>query len=119
MALVVGLMAALPGCSHGQKSTPQQQYLESLKRGNAAQASQLWLKMTPDDRMKFERGQGIQPAMSPKEMQQEVMRRAAEEASGQDGDAGAEAPTVTAPAGGALGDLPQYLNDSAPSAVSP
>jgi hypothetical protein len=119
VALAIALMAALPGCSHGQKTTPQQQYLESLKRGNAAQASQLWLKMTPADRIKFERGQGIQPAMSPKEMQQEVMRRAAEEASGQDADAGAEAPTVIAPTGGALGDLPKYLNDSSPPAASP
>ncbi len=28
-------------------------------RGNSMQASQLWLNMSPDDRMKFARGEGI------------------------------------------------------------
>ena len=30
-------------------------------RGNSMQASQLWLHMSPDDRMKFARGEGVRP----------------------------------------------------------
>ena len=30
-------------------------------RGNAPQASQVWLSMSPEDRMKFARGEGLKP----------------------------------------------------------
>ncbi|HUY18001.1 MAG TPA: hypothetical protein VMV15_02135 [Candidatus Binataceae bacterium] len=106
MALVIALGIALGGCSH-QAKTPQQQFLEALKRGNSAQASQIWLQMGPEERVKFERGQGLQPAQSPKQMKQEVMRRAMEESA----DDGSDAQSSTTPAtGGSLGDLPRYLN---------
>lgn len=107
MALIIALGAVLGGCSHQQSKTPQQQFLEALKRGNSAQASQIWLQMSPEERIKFERGQGLQPAQSPKEMQQEVMRRAMEESAGEPPDESSAAPPAP---GGGLNDLPHYLN---------
>jgi transposase len=51
--------AALGGC--WSKTTPQQSFAEALMRGNSMQASQIWLKMSPEDRLKFSRGEGIKP----------------------------------------------------------
>ncbi len=115
MALVIALAVALGGCSHNQAETPQMQFLTALKRGNSAQASQIWLKMSPEERIKFERGQGLQPAQSPKEMQQEVMRRAMEEAEGDAPDQSAVTPSL----GGGLGDLPHYLSSPQAGGASP
>ena len=108
VALMLALAAMLAGCSHHSAETPQQQFLQALKRGNSAQASQIWLHMSPEERVMFERGQGLQPAQSPKEMQQEVMRRAMEEANGEEADQ----PTAAPAPSGTLGDLPQLLNNS-------
>ena len=105
-AALILLMAAMAGCAHQSETTPQQQFLEALKRGNSAQASQIWLHMSPEQRVMFERGQGLQPAQSPKQVQMEVMRRALEEANGE----GPEEPPATPPLGGALGNLPELLN---------
>jgi hypothetical protein len=112
---VIALAITLGGCSHNQAETPQQQFLEALKRGNSAQASQIWLNMSPEQRVEFERGQGIQPAMSPKEMQQDVMRRVMERASDDESDQPADE-TISPPSGGGLNDLPQYLKSAEPSA---
>jgi hypothetical protein len=106
-AALILLMAAIAGgCAHHSETTPQQQFLEALKRGNSAQASQIWLHMSPEQRVMFERGQGLQPAQSPKQVQMEVMRRALEEANGEEPE---QAP-ATPPLGGALGNLPELLN---------
>jgi hypothetical protein len=115
VALVIALGAALGGCSHQQAKTPQQQFLEALKRGNSAQASQVWLHMDPEERVKFERGQGLQPAQTPKEMQQEVMRRAME----QSADDAPDQSSVTPALGGDLGNLPRYLNSPQAGGANP
>jgi len=64
------LAVGLAGCSllghHGE--TPQQKFLGALNRGNAAEASQIWLTMTPDDRDKFRRGEGISPTVPPEDV---------------------------------------------------
>jgi len=68
-AAAIGLILALSGCSlFGGGPTPQQQFLDALNRGNSAQASQIWLGMTPDDRDKFRRGEGMTPAVSSDEV---------------------------------------------------
>ena len=63
-----GLIAAAPlfilaiafsGCWPFNRTPPQQEYFNALKIGNSAQASQIWLRMTPDQRAKFRRGEGI------------------------------------------------------------
>jgi hypothetical protein len=60
-ACVVSLAAS--GCFlwpwHHDEKSPQQQYAEALMRGNSMQASHLWLTMSPEDRIKFARGQGF------------------------------------------------------------
>ena len=48
------------------------QYFDALKTGNSAQASQLWLQMTPDQRAKFERGEGIRPSVTHNDVQQAI-----------------------------------------------
>ncbi len=61
VVLMLALAAmTVGGCSHHSAETPQQQFLEALKRGNSAQASQIWLHMSPEQRVMFERGQGLQ-----------------------------------------------------------
>ena len=57
------------GCSlfHRNQKTPQQKFVDALNRGNSAEASQIWFQMSPDDRNKLRRGEGIKPAVSPED----------------------------------------------------
>ena len=104
--LVVCAMA-LSGCWPFNRTSPQQEYFNALKIGNSAQASQLWLQMTPDERASFERGENIRPSVSPKDVQQEIDEHYAE----QDDDGSAPKQLKPAPgAGASLQDLPSYLN---------
>jgi len=66
------------GCWPFHKESPQQQYTEALMRGNSMQASQIWLNMKPEDRMKFARGEGINPNQetTKKDVQQMMMNHA-------------------------------------------
>lgn len=41
--------------------SPQQRFANALMRGNSMQASQIWLHMSPEDRVKFSRGEGVTP----------------------------------------------------------
>src|SRR5713226_8764123 len=45
----IALALAIPACSmlHREKPSPQQQFLEALKRGDSIQASRVWLDMDP------------------------------------------------------------------------
>jgi hypothetical protein len=72
MSLRFGMLVTVVACSvsgcflfHRNEPTPQQQLFEALNRGDGPQATQLWLKMSQDDRMKFNRGEGITPAVPP------------------------------------------------------
>ncbi|MGH7906543.1 MAG: hypothetical protein ACREP6_07920 [Candidatus Binataceae bacterium] len=60
MLPLVALAAICSGCwpfNHGE--TPQQDFVQALRHGNSAQASEIWLKMSLEDRLKLQRGQGI------------------------------------------------------------
>src|ERR1700674_3448240 len=72
MAPLVACVIAFSGCWPLNRTPPQQEYFNALKIGNSAQASQLWLQMTPDQRAKFERGEGFRPSVSPKDVQQTI-----------------------------------------------
>jgi hypothetical protein len=120
--IAIGLGGCWPLGHNGPP--PQQQYFNALKLGNAAQASQLWLHMTPEQRMEFERGQDIRPTVSPKEVQRAVIEHYAAHA--EDDDNSAPTQLQLAPQGGGLQNLPAYLQDyrtragaspSAPSAA--
>lgn len=110
---------ALAGCwPFGHSGpTPQQQYLDALNHGHSAEASQLWLNMSPDDREKWARSEGVSPQVSPDEIKKQVMQHYQDEAgSEQEGDSGV---TQIVPAGGAgLQNLPSIAAppNSAPPA---
>src|SRR6266851_7636466 len=53
----VFVLSMLVSCSN--RTTPQQRYYDALMRGNSANASQIWLQMTPEDRVKFQMGRGL------------------------------------------------------------
>jgi hypothetical protein len=97
---------ALGGCWPFDRTPPQQKYFNALKIGNSAEASQLWLQMTPDQRAQFERGEGIRPGVSSHDVQQAIDQHYA--AQDDDGSAPKQA-ELTPGAGAGLQDLPSYL----------
>ncbi len=60
-AVMAGCVAGSAGCwPFGHRGpTPQQQLYNALNRGDSAQASQIWLGMSDDDRAKWIRGEGF------------------------------------------------------------
>lgn len=109
---------AIAGCwPFGHRPTPQQQYLDALNHGHSAEASQLWLNMSPEDRAKWARSEGVSPQVSPGEIKKQVMQHYQDEVgSEQEGDSGV---TQIMPAGGAgLQNLPSLAAppNSAPAA---
>jgi hypothetical protein len=106
-ASLMGCLIALGGCSlfhHGP--TPQQQYLEAIERGNAAQASQIWLKMSAEDRNKFARGEGIQPSVTPQQVNNGITEHYAEQS---EDDSAPKQIELTPSMGGGLQGLPSLL----------
>lgn len=99
----------LGGCWPFNRTPPQQQYFEALKMGNSAQASQLWLQMSPEQRAKFERGEGIRPSVSHEDIQQTIEDHYANP--DEDGSAPGRV-QVTPDLGGGLQDLPSYLKST-------
>ncbi len=95
---------ALFGCS---RQTPQQKFLDALNRGNSAEASQIWLTMTPEDRNKFQRGQAMTPGVSPQELTKTLDEQGASTDQG---------PITIGPHSGAsLLDLPSAAGSPPPS----
>jgi hypothetical protein len=115
IALLFGTFSAA-GCwpFGSDEPTAQQRFLEALNRGQAAQASQIWLRMTPEERVEFSHSEGIKPAGDPEKVQEDVIKRFMLESGQVTSDAGIE--QVTPPAGGSLQDLPRYLNESSGTA---
>jgi hypothetical protein len=106
---------ALSACWPFNRTPPQQEYFNALKVGNSAQASQLWLQMTPDERAKFERGEDIRPGVSHADVQQAIDEHYAQ----QDDDGSSPKPVELAPGAG-LQDLGSYLKaNGAGSAPQP
>ena len=104
--IVVACAITFCGCWPFNRTPPQQKYFNALKNGNSAQASQLWLQMTPDQRAKFERGEGIRPSASNKDVQQAIDEHDSE----QSDDGSPPKHVDLAPPGAGLQDLPSYLN---------
>jgi hypothetical protein len=105
------LACGVSGCFLFHKPSPQQELFEALNRGEGPRASQLWLKMSPEDRVKFSRGEGITPAVPPQQAIKKLTEMEPEEMQGQI--------TIAPPnAGGSLMDLPR-LAAPPPGAPSP
>lgn len=104
---MLAVVVVASGCWPFHKESPQQQYSEALMRGNSMQASQIWLKMNAEDRMKFARGEGITPdkQMTKKDVQQMMMDHANQ---GQQGPINAEQmeEQMPTPLGASLRQLP-------------
>jgi hypothetical protein len=115
-AITLSSAIALSGCWPFNRTPPQQEYFNALKIGNSAQASQIWLHMTPDERAKFGRGENIRPSVSSKDAQQAIDEHYAD----QDDDGSANKQVEPAPGSGAgLQDLPSYLNANGGAGVTP
>ena len=80
-ALALTLAAGVTGCSlfHHGESAPQK-FLDALNRGNAAQASQMWLNMSANDREELSHNQGIKAALTQKAMESAIERQRAQRA---------------------------------------
>src|SRR5216684_2995750 len=55
-------------------SSPQQQFLEALKRGDSIQASRIWLHMDADDRANLSHGAGFKPDLTPGDVQAAILK---------------------------------------------
>lgn len=100
-ALIVLAASIAGGCSlfHRNQKTPQQQFVDALNRGNSVEASRIWLQMSPEDRNKLRRGEGIKPAVSPQDAMKLVNQAQAN---------GSQAPVTIAPdLGASLMHLPE------------
>jgi hypothetical protein len=97
--IILTMATGISACSLFHRETPQQKLFDALNRGNAPAASQIWLTMSPEDRVKFGRGEGITPAVPPKQTVKMLTQMAPDEMQGQI--------TITPPgSGGSLLDLP-------------
>jgi hypothetical protein len=103
--------AALSGCFLFHRETPQQKMLDALNRGNAAQASQIWHQMSQKDRMKFNRGEGLHPAVPPQQAAKMLSEMPP-------GDLPSEITIKPPNQGGSLMDLPKMIN-AQPAAAPP
>lgn len=99
-ALLLLLAAGLGACSWFHHPTPQQRMFDALNRGNAAEASHIWLSMSQKDRMKFNRGEGLKPAVPPQEVVKKLSEMSPDDMEGEI--------TIKPPvAGASLLDLPK------------
>jgi hypothetical protein len=113
LAMLVPLAS---GCFLFHKKSPQQQYTEALMRGNSMQASQLWLNMSPDDRMKFARAEGVRadPSTEKKDVQQMMMNHYDKKSGEGPGTAEQMEEQMPTPLGASLKDLPTASGSSSP-----
>jgi redox-sensitive bicupin YhaK (pirin superfamily) len=110
------ILAAASGCSYFHKESPQQQYTEALMRGNGMQASQIWLNMSADARMKFARGEGVTPDQESTKKNIDQMMTNHKNQSGE-GPSNAEEieEQMPTPLGASIRDLPAASQSSAPA----
>jgi hypothetical protein len=115
-ASLAACTTALGGCWPFNRPSPQQEYFDALKTGNSAQASQLWLQLTPEQRAKFERGEGIRPSVSHNDVPQTINEHYAEQ--NDDGSAPQHVDLTPSSTGAGLQDLTSYFKATG-SAVAP
>jgi hypothetical protein len=109
-AVVCALSTGVCGCWpwHHSGPTPQEQYLHALSRGQSAQASQIWLNMSPQDRINWDTSQGISASASPDQIKSQVMKHYQEQMGGQTGDQNETIENVSPDlGGGGLDQLPK------------
>jgi hypothetical protein len=109
---------ALAGCwPWHHKETQQQQFMEALNHGNAAQASQIWLKMDADSRSAFAHSEGMNPSMTSDDVKKQLMLHQAAKMGFDEGREGETIEQVSPTIGtGGLESLPEYV---APTGAPP
>lgn len=117
LLLFAALCVSIPACSlfhANQDETPQQKFVEALERGNSAEASQIWLGMTPGERADFRRGAGLKPEVSAAQVRSQSLRHEEEEPK-DDHAAGGGQPTqsITVRKDAGLEDLPESMAPAA------
>jgi len=108
-ALVLFVALGVGACSWFHRPTPQQQLLDALNRGDGVQATHLWLTMSEKDRMKFNSGQGLTPAVPPKDVIKKLSEMSPEDMQG----------TVTISPPGEGSSLMDLLKLATPQAAAP
>jgi hypothetical protein len=114
IALLAIALTSTSGCFLFHKKSPQQEYTEAIMRGNAMQASQIWLNMSPEDRMKFARGEGFKPTESTQKDVQQMMMDHANQSEGP-GTGEQMREQIPTPLGASIKDLPTASESPAPS----
>jgi hypothetical protein len=111
VVLVLLFAAGISACSLFHRTTPQQKLLDALNRGNGIQANEIWRSMSQKDRVKFNRGEGFKPAVSPEQVVKKLTEMSPDEMQGEI--------TIKPPdAGASLLDLPKLAQpQSAPHAA--
>jgi hypothetical protein len=65
------ILFAVAGCWPFHRSlTPQERYYLAVSRGDAVTAAQIWTRMSPKDRAKLMRGEGVSP-----KVEQQILRQ--------------------------------------------
>ena len=111
VALAVCAIGAA-GCWPWKKKAepPQQQFMEALSRGNAAQANEIWRNMDAESRANWAHSEGMHPMVPPDEVKQQIIKQYMKHAGQGDesGDASVENAVPQIGHGG-LESLPEYV----------
>jgi hypothetical protein len=110
--LLFATLSTASGCFLFNKKSPQQEYTEALMRGNSMQASQVWLNMSPEDRMKFARGEGFKPDDSTKKDVEQMMMNHANQSGEGPSNAEQTEEQMPTPLGATLKELPAAESSS-------
>jgi hypothetical protein len=80
VALICILGLSVAGCSMFHHDSPQQKFMDALNRGNGAEASQRWLKMSAKDRSNLSHNIGFKREANQSDVQRELLKHHKEEA---------------------------------------
>ncbi len=122
LAIAAALCIAAAGCwPWHHEETPQQRFIAALNHGHSAEASQIWLRMSPEDKVKFAQSQGMQPGSNPDEVKKLVLQHYEDKAEGAEGaqDVGGGEETIETPNIGVGGAGLQNLPGLAPQGAAP
>ncbi len=117
--VIIAPAVALAGCwLMKPDQTPRQEFAEALMHGNSMRASQVWLQMSPEDRLKFSRGESLASDPNAKdEVKREILNRYQARLQGVPAGSGDVKARIPTPPGASLRGFPALSGGaSAPTA---
>ena len=112
--LAIVLLTFCAGCWPLDRGpTPQQKFFDQLNRGDAVAANQTWLAMSPEDREKLQRGEGVRQRPSREQIKAALERHQAADTTPVTVGAGQNLPAAE------WQNLPQILNATPTPSRSP